>query len=90
MKSVTEWLWVDDDWVLQGVHYYRCHSETESVPPHQLKYVLEPQQYAALAADPEVEDPLTAADEKVAEYATYYFEYDSNGRVSLRRWLEAR
>ena len=87
LKSVTESLSLNSEWVAQELHHYRYYEETESVPPHLLKYVLEPEQYAALAADPDVEDPLTASEEEVAEYATYYFEYDANQQVSLQRPL---
>jgi len=47
--------------------------------------VLGPEQYERLAADPAVSDPFTASNTKVAEYAATYFEYDSDGEVSLRK-----
>ena len=49
---------------------------------HLLKYVVNPAAYARLVADPQVNDPLTTSDEKVAEYADFYFEYDSERRVT--------
>ncbi|MBC8873387.1 MAG: RHS repeat-associated core domain-containing protein [Planctomycetes bacterium] len=55
----------------------------ESSPEvHLLKYVVNPAAYERLKADPDVTDPLTASDSKVAEYADNYFEYDTNGRVT--------
>ena len=38
--------------------------------------------YARLMADPQVSDPLEASDEKIAQYADFYFEYDSERRVT--------
>ena len=56
---------------------------TEVIPsPHLLKYAVDPASYARLAADAQVSDPLTASEAKVAEYADYYFEYDSERRVT--------
>ncbi len=55
------------------------------IPPqnpraHLLKYVLEPDAFARLDAD--VADPFTASDATVAQYADYYFEYDTSRRVT--------
>ena len=49
---------------------------------HLLKYVVDPASYDRLAADPQVSDPLTASDAKVAEYADHYFEYDASRRAT--------
>jgi len=49
---------------------------------HLLKYVVNPEAYERLKADPNVTDPLTASDSKVAEYADFYFEYDAQRRVT--------
>jgi len=38
--------------------------------------------YAKMEADPEVSDPLTASDFQVSQYADFYFEYDSQRRVT--------
>jgi hypothetical protein len=47
--------------------------------------VVRPAAYERLAADPEVSDPLTAPDSKVAQYADHYFEYEGDRRVSLEQ-----
>jgi len=52
---------------------------------HLLKYVVNPESYQRLASDPDVTDPLTASDLKVAQYADLYFEYDSARRVVKER-----
>jgi hypothetical protein len=45
---------------------------------HMLKYIVEPDSYARLAADPNAgSDPTTAPDWVVALYADNYFEYDA-------------
>jgi RHS repeat-associated protein len=49
---------------------------------HLLKYIVQPASYARLAADPNVSNPLTASDGIVAQYADYFYEYDSGRRVS--------
>src|SRR5581483_1400040 len=52
---------------------------------HQLKFIVEPDTYVRLAADPNAgADPTTAPDWVVALYADNYFEYDDVlGRVTL-------
>ncbi len=84
LESVTESLYLDAQWVPQGVFYYRYAADGE---PHRLQYALHPEQFAALSEDPEVSDPWQATDEQVAQYATYYFEYDANHRLSYRQPL---
>ncbi|MEJ7594318.1 MAG: hypothetical protein WKF77_22505 [Planctomycetaceae bacterium] len=51
------------------------------VPVHLLKYVLNPDAFDRLSADPSVSDPFTAGDAIVSQYADYYFEYDEQHRV---------
>lgn len=52
-------------------------------PSRLLKYVVNPEAYNRLKNDPSVTDPLTASDAIVSQYADYYFEYDSERRVTL-------
>ena len=51
---------------------------------HLLKYVVNPASYARLAADPDVDDPLTAADWQIAQYADFAYGYDYERRVTFR------
>ncbi|MCA9141760.1 MAG: RHS repeat-associated core domain-containing protein [Planctomycetales bacterium] len=86
MQSATEQIYVNGQWSGDRVTYWRYYVDGESNGNvHQVKYVLGPEQYERLAADPAVSDPLTASNAKVAEYAATYFEYDSAGEVSLRK-----
>ena len=50
---------------------------------HLLRYVVQPEAYARLAADPNVSNPLTASNALVAQYADFYYEYDHERRVTL-------
>ncbi|HUT95103.1 MAG TPA: SHD1 domain-containing protein [Thermoguttaceae bacterium] len=79
LKTVTLQEYVDGKWGTVGTTYYRYYTDANRV--HRPKYVLEPEAYEKLASDPEVSDPLTAGDEKVAEYATKYLEYDESGNL---------
>ncbi len=49
---------------------------------HLLKYVVLPDSFERLSADPSVTDPLSASDAIVAQYADNYFEYDQSRRVT--------
>jgi RHS repeat-associated protein len=66
--------WIDTDHT-----YYRYFKSgaTEGFE-HGLKYVLGPGSYAEMAL---VQDPLTATDNQLAEYADHYFEYDGDRRA---------
>ncbi|MCB9939632.1 MAG: hypothetical protein H6823_15425, partial [Planctomycetaceae bacterium] len=86
MQSATEQVYIDSQWTGDRVTYWRYYVDGESNGNvHQVKYVLGPEQYERLAADAAVSDPFTASNTKVAEYAATYFEYDSDGEVSLRK-----
>ncbi|MEX0818036.1 MAG: hypothetical protein WD070_00540, partial [Pirellulaceae bacterium] len=85
LQSATEQFYVEDQWTGDRVSYYRYHTGGTAGYEHQVKYVLGPEEFERLAADPEVADPLSASDEKVAEYAATYLEYDEDGEVSLRQ-----
>ena len=77
LKTAVHEVYEEEDWVAEGTHYYRYYTNS-----HALKFVVEPQQFEALSADPEVTDPLSVSDEKLAEYATKRFEYDDDDEVS--------
>ena len=89
--------WEDGQWKDTGTTLYRYYLQLPSSssssssssgvgegfwPAHLLKYVVNAEAYQQLKADPDVTDPLTASDVKVADYADNYFEYDTNGRVT--------
>src|SRR5262249_17045477 len=62
-------------------YYYRYYVASESNGyQHGLKYAVHPISFAQLAAA--VSDPYTATDTTLAPYADYYFEYDSQQRVT--------
>jgi len=97
LKTVVTETWDGSDWNETGTTYYRYHTSPESssssssssgstsdgvLPLHLPKYVVNPAAYERLKADPDVTDPLTASDLKVAEYADYYFEYDADRLVT--------
>ena len=50
-----------------------------------LKFMLNPAAFARLENDPDVGDPLTASDEKLAQYADFYYEYDLTAATPSRR-----
>jgi len=92
LKTVTTQVWDGSQWRDTGTSMYRYYRE---LPPdssssssaaegdvHLLEYVVHPEAYQRLKADPDVTDPLTASDLKVAEYADYYFQYDGQHRVT--------
>lgn len=53
--------------------------------PHLLKFVINPAAFERLKNDPAVSDPLTASEAIVSQYADYYFEYDTQRRVTKER-----
>ena len=70
---------------LEVVGYYRYYGTGDANGiEHGPKFVLGPEAYYRLAADPQVADPLLASEAKVAEYADEYREYGATGRVSRR------
>ena len=77
LESAIHEIHENGEWVAEGKQYYRYYTNS-----HALKFVVEPQQFEALQADPEVSDPLDVSDEKLAQYATRYFEYDENDEVT--------
>ncbi|NQT13375.1 MAG: hypothetical protein HQ582_11535 [Planctomycetes bacterium] len=79
LKTATQQKPVDGRWKTVGTTYYRYYADKSR--QRRIKYVLEPDAYGRLKNDPQVNDPQTASEEKVAEYATRYFEYDEKGQV---------
>jgi RHS repeat-associated protein len=71
-------------WQTLTTRYYRYYIDTAGGKgfAHGLKFVLDPEAFRRLSADPSVSDPFTASDATVAQYADYYFEYDSQRRVT--------
>jgi len=94
LKTVTTKVWEDDQWKDTGTMMYRYYKEFPAgssssssssggyLEARLLKYVINLEAYERLEADPNVTDPLTASDSKVAEYADKYFEYDAGRRVT--------
>ncbi len=72
--------WVDLETTLY--RYYTAASSGSIGFVSGLKYVVGPEAYRRLSADPNVSDPLLAPDSIVAQYADNYFEYDSDRRVT--------
>lgn len=84
LKTATIQAISPDGWTDLDTQYYRYWQDDAggSGFRHGLKYVLGPDAFARLAADPLVADPLAADDSQVAAYADYYFEYDNQQRVT--------
>ncbi len=74
----TQWQTIDQS-------YYRYYKNGDSNGfihgfVHGLKYVVEPDGYAAMEVD--AVDPLTASGAVLLQYSKYYFEYESAHRVA--------
>jgi len=93
MQSANQYVWGGGEagWVQNGYNYYRywtagapsASSNSSGAPysaPHLLKFVLNTAAYVNMLNDDQ--NPLTAADVTLAQYADGYFEYDSNRRIS--------
>jgi RHS repeat-associated protein len=76
LKTATEQHYDSGAWVDDGVYYYRYNPPSDFNEPTALRFVVHPRAYAALAADPQVSNPLTATDDQVAQYADCYYEGD--------------
>lgn len=71
-------------WENTAVHYYRYYKAEDSDGfAHGLKFAVGPEAYELMLADSI--DPLTATNTQVAQYADFYFEYDSERRATLER-----
>ena len=83
LATATSWKNVNGEWIESGTHHYRYYNDGDTGgSAHTIKHVLSPEQHEALAADPEVTDPLTASDEKVAQYALRTYQYNSSYNVA--------
>lgn len=95
LKTATTQQWDGSAWQDTGTNYYRYYKTLNSGSSssssssggdngfaHQLKFILNKEAYNKLAADPNVSNPLTATDAQVAQYADFYFEFDSQRRVT--------
>ena len=97
LRTVVTQVWQNAAWTDTGTSYYRYWLELasdssssssssssggSSAPfAHLPKYVLNASAYARMVADGH--DPLTASDSLLLMYSDYYFEYDSQRRVTL-------
>ncbi|MBC8874772.1 MAG: RHS repeat-associated core domain-containing protein [Planctomycetes bacterium] len=98
LRTAKTEVWKDDQWSETGTTLYRYYNDLPGSssssssssssgggatgPARLLKYIVNPDAYRRLSEDPDVTNPLTASDLKVAEYADYYFEYDAKRRVT--------
>jgi RHS repeat-associated protein len=73
LQTAVTQQWNGSSWDTTGTTYYRYYLNGDPIGfIHGVKFVLNPQAYAALAA---VTDPFAASDAEVSLYADYYFEY---------------
>ena len=86
IKSITRQIYEDDAWVTLGQTFTKHYgADDENGYPNAPKYEFDEEAYERLMADAEVTDADTASDTKLAEYATTYYEYDSQRRITQRR-----
>lgn len=86
IKSITRQIHQDTAWVSIGQTFTKHYGESDANGgANAPKYDFDEEAYQRLMADPQVSDPDTASDAKLAQYATTYFEYDAEGRVAKRR-----
>jgi hypothetical protein len=84
-KTITRQIYQNGAWVTLETRYYRHYGQSDpNGSPNAVKYEFDPEAYQRLLADPQVSDPETAPDSKVAQYATVYYEYGADGRISKR------
>ena len=82
LRTATRSTWQasgSGSWAETGTDYYRYYKDNL----HLLKFVCGPQAFANLSDN--TPDPFTASDLVVSLYADYYYQYDSNQRVTLER-----
>ncbi len=83
LKTVVQQIYSNGQWVDHETSYYRYYKPGESGGfASGLKYALDSEAFARLSEDPTVTDPFLASDQKVAEYADNYYEYDSQHRAT--------
>ncbi len=73
-----------NSWTTLTTSYYRYYVLGASNGfPSGLKFVIGPAAFARMMSQTTPINPLTASDAALAQYADYYFEYDSYDRVTL-------
>lgn len=83
LKTAAEQLLDGTTWVDHETYYYRYYKNGDPNGfEHGIKFVLKPQAFVRLSEDPQVSSPLEASDQKVAEYADNYYEYDQDHRAT--------
>ncbi|MCD4728910.1 MAG: hypothetical protein K8R46_14725, partial [Pirellulales bacterium] len=81
LKSATRQDYVNGEWVTRDVRHYRYYTQGEENGfKHAMKYVLGPRAYQRMEDDG-YNDPTSATNAQVADYANNYFEYDANQRA---------
>ena len=86
LKSITRQIYENSAWTTVGQTFTKHYGASETNGyPNSPKYEFDEEAYERLMADPTVTDADTASDAKLAEYATTYFEYDSEGNVTKRK-----
>ena len=81
LQLATRQVYSGASWVDSQVRYYRYYKQGDANGfAHGLKYALEPQAYQKMVADGQT--PTTASEGTLAGYASYYFEYDAQRRVT--------
>jgi hypothetical protein len=85
LKTAVRKDWDGESWTGNDTCYYRYYKDAAGGVgfAHGLKFALLPQAFKAL--DDAVEDPFTASDSTVANYACYYFEYNADRRVTKEK-----
>tara|TARA_R110002111_G_scaffold164386_3_gene230587 strand:+ start:42527 stop:48934 length:6408 start_codon:yes stop_codon:yes gene_type:complete len=83
LKTAVRGEWNGTSWSTLGTSYYRYYKSGDPNGfEHGLRYALNEQAFQNLSDDPNVSDPFTASNALVSLYADYYFEYDSQQRVT--------
>ncbi|PHS02287.1 MAG: hypothetical protein COA78_21630 [Blastopirellula sp.] len=83
LKTATKQMLHGDEWIDLEASYYRYYKAGDANGfEHGMKYALKNRAFHLLQDDPQVSDPFSASNEKIAEYADTYYEYDANQRVT--------
>ena len=98
LRTVTNADWDGSVWNSTGTIHYRYWVEANETSSssssssssayqqdnskHRLKYIVDAAAYQKMIDDPTISHPLTATDLQVSLYASHYFEYDDEGKVT--------
>jgi hypothetical protein len=83
LKTATRQQWSGSAWQDLGTSYYRYYKLGDSNGfEHALQYALTPEAFDRLS---DATNPFTASNSTVSAYADFYFEYDSDRRVTKER-----